>query len=95
MALVLAVVIAEVISRRLRRIVRFAEQVAEGNLSARIAETSGDEIAQVAAALDRTARRLEETLLLCVKAGLNLKPLLNKHDGWCHRCFAGHESSLG
>ncbi len=59
-ALVLAVVVAQIISARLKRIVRFAEQVASGDLSARIAESGSDEIAQVAMALDRTARRLEE-----------------------------------
>ena len=77
MALVLAVVIAEVISRRLRRIVRFAEQIAAGNLSARIAETSGDEIAQVAAALDRTARRLEENFAAVRESRSELEALLN------------------
>jgi two-component system, OmpR family, phosphate regulon sensor histidine kinase PhoR len=77
MALVLSVVIAEVISRRLRRIVRFAEQVAAGDLSARIAETSGDEIAQVAAALDRTARRLEENFAAIRDSRSELEALLN------------------
>ncbi|MGC2698281.1 MAG: ATP-binding protein [Candidatus Angelobacter sp.] len=77
MALLLAIVIAEVISRRLRRIVRFAEQVAAGDLSARIAETSGDEIAQVAAALDRTARRLEENFAAVRESRSELEALLN------------------
>ncbi len=77
LALVLAVVIAEVISRRLRRIVRFAEQVAAGDLSARIAETSGDEIAQVAMALDRTARRLEENFAAVRESRSELEALLN------------------
>ncbi len=77
MALVLSVLIAEVISRRLRRIVRFAEQVADGNLSARIAETSGDEIAQVAIALDRTARRLEENFAAVRESRSELEALLN------------------
>jgi len=77
LALVLAVIIAEVISRRLRRIVRFAEQVAAGDLSARIAETSGDEIAQVAMALDRTARRLEENFAAVRESRSELEALLN------------------
>jgi two-component system, OmpR family, phosphate regulon sensor histidine kinase PhoR len=77
MALILSVVIAEVISRRLRRIVRFAEQVAAGDLSARIAETSGDEIAQVAVALDRTARRLEENFAAIRDSRSELEALLN------------------
>jgi two-component system, OmpR family, phosphate regulon sensor histidine kinase PhoR len=76
-ALVLAVVIAEVISRRLRRIVRFAERIATGDLSARIAETSGDEIAQVAIALDRTARRLEENFAAVRESRSELEALLN------------------
>jgi two-component system phosphate regulon sensor histidine kinase PhoR len=77
LALVLAAAIAEVISRRLRRIVRFAEQVASGDLSARIAETSGDEIAQVAMALDRTARRLEENFAAVKESRSELEALLN------------------
>jgi len=77
LALVLALVIAEVISRRLRRIVRFAEQVAAGDLTARIAESSGDEIAQVAMALDRTARRLEENFAAIRESRAELEALLN------------------
>src|SRR4029077_12306713 len=77
LALVLATVIAEVIARRLQRIVRFAERVAGGDLSARIAETSGDEIAQVAAALDRTARRLEENFAAVRESRSELEALLN------------------
>ena len=77
LALLLAMVIAEVISRRLRRIVRFAEQVATGDLAARIAETGGDEIAQVAIALDRTARRLEENFAAVRESRAELEALLN------------------
>ena len=77
LALLLAMVIAEVISRRLRRIVRFAEQVAAGDLAARIAETGGDEIAQVALALDRTARRLEENFAAVRESRSELEALLN------------------
>jgi two-component system phosphate regulon sensor histidine kinase PhoR len=39
---------------------QFAEATASGDLSIRIADNSYDEIGQVAAALDKTARRLEE-----------------------------------
>jgi len=77
LALLLAVLIAEVISRRLRRIVDFAEKIAAGDLSARIAESSGDEIAQVAAALDRTARRLEENFAAVRDSRSELEALLN------------------
>jgi two-component system, OmpR family, phosphate regulon sensor histidine kinase PhoR len=77
LALLLAMVIAEVISRRLRRIVRFAEQVAAGDLAARIAETGGDEIAQVTMALDRTARRLEVNFAAVRESRSELEALLN------------------
>jgi two-component system phosphate regulon sensor histidine kinase PhoR len=61
LAMTLAGLAAYVVSRRLRRIVSFAERVARGDLTARIEEGGMDEIAQVAAALDKTARQLEET----------------------------------
>jgi two-component system phosphate regulon sensor histidine kinase PhoR len=77
LALVLAIIVAETISRRLRRIVRFAEQIAAGDLSARIAESSGDEIAQVAIALDRTARRLEDNFAAVRDSRAQLEALLN------------------
>jgi two-component system, OmpR family, phosphate regulon sensor histidine kinase PhoR len=77
LALVLAVIIAQTISARLKRIVRFAEQVAAGNLSARIAESGGDEIAQVAMALDRTARRLEDNFSAVRESRAELEALLN------------------
>jgi two-component system, OmpR family, phosphate regulon sensor histidine kinase PhoR len=57
--------------------VRFAEQVAAGDLSARIAVTSGDEIAQVAMALDRTGRRLEENFAAVRESRSELEALLN------------------
>jgi two-component system phosphate regulon sensor histidine kinase PhoR len=68
---------AQLISNRLRRIVGFAERVASGDLSARIAETGGDEIAQVAMALDRTARRLEENFASVKESRSQLEALLN------------------
>ncbi len=58
-------------------IVGFAERVASGDLSARIAETGGDEIAQVAMALDRTARRLEENFASVKESRSQLEALLN------------------
>jgi len=58
-AMLLAAIAAQIVARRLQKIVRFAERVSAGDLSARIEPTSLDEIGQVAAALDRTARQLE------------------------------------
>jgi two-component system phosphate regulon sensor histidine kinase PhoR len=81
-ALVLAVAVAQTISSRLRRIVNFAEHVAAGDLSARIAERGSDEIAQVAMALDRTARRLEEHFAQLRESRSELEALLNSmNDG--------------
>src|SRR5258708_6172157 len=100
-ALVLAVVVAQIISARLKRIVRFAEQVASGDLSARIAESGSDEIAQVAMALDRTARRLEENFAAVRESRSELEALLNSMtDGviavspemkvlWANQAIAG------
>ncbi len=81
-ALALAVAVAQIISVRLRRIVRFAERVAAGDLSARIAESGSDEIAQVAMALDRTARRLEQNFAAVRESRSELEALLNSmNDG--------------
>ncbi|HEY6307300.1 MAG TPA: ATP-binding protein [Candidatus Angelobacter sp.] len=81
-ALVLAVAVARTISSRLRRIVTFAERVAAGDLSARIADSGSDEIAQVAMALDRTARRLEENFAALRESRSELEALLNSmNDG--------------
>lgn len=76
-ALILAFAGAQIISSRLRRIVGFAEKVASGDLAARIDEPGGDEIAQVAMALDRTARRLEENFARVKESRSQLEALLN------------------
>ncbi|HEX7288830.1 MAG TPA: ATP-binding protein, partial [Candidatus Angelobacter sp.] len=76
-ALLLALAIAQRVSVRLKRIVRFAEQVATGDLSARIAESSADELGQVAMALDRTARRLQENFDNVRESRAQLEALLN------------------
>jgi two-component system phosphate regulon sensor histidine kinase PhoR len=62
---------------RLQRIVNFAERVAAGDLTARIASTSGDEIGQVASALDKTARRVEESFASVQTSQRELETLLN------------------
>lgn len=76
-ALLLAVLISRAISRRLHRIVIFAERIAAGDLTARIEEPSGDEIAHVAAALDRTARQLERSFTALETGRKQLETLLN------------------
>ncbi len=61
LATILSAVITETVSRRLRRIVQFADRIAAGDLTARIAESSTDEIGHVAAALDATAHKLQHS----------------------------------
>ena len=76
-ALVLAFIATQLIGRRLARITDFAERIAAGDLSARIKEESGDEIAHVAAALDKTARKLEEGFRAVESSRQTLETLLN------------------
>ena len=76
-ALALAFMATQSIGRRLMRITDFAERVAAGDLSARIEEESGDEIAHVASALDKTARKLEEGFRAVESSRQTLETLLN------------------
>ena len=76
-ALVLAFVATQSIGRRLVRITDFAERVAAGDLSARIEEESSDEIAHVATALDKTARKLEDGFRAVESSRQTLETLLN------------------
>ena len=76
-AMVLAAVVAQLVARRLKRIVEFSQRIAAGDLSARIAERSTDEIASVAAALDRTARQLEQSFAALETSRQQLETLLD------------------
>lgn len=76
-ALALAFVATQSIGRRLVRITAFAERVAAGDLSARIQEESSDEIAHVASALDKTARKLEDGFRAVESSRQTLETLLN------------------
>jgi len=81
LAALLAGAYAHLVARRLQRIVQFAERIAAGELSARLAENSTDEIAQVAAALDRTARTLESSFVDLQRNRAELEAVLNSmHD---------------
>ncbi len=77
LAMLLAFVATQSIGRRLMRITDFAERVAAGDLSARIEEHSGDEIAHVASALDKTARKLEDGFRALDNSRQTLETLLN------------------
>ena len=76
-ALILAFIATQSIGRRLARITDFAERVAAGDLAARIEEESTDEIAHVASALDKTARKLEEGFRTVESSRQTLETLLN------------------
>jgi two-component system phosphate regulon sensor histidine kinase PhoR len=75
--MLLAALAAHYTARRLQRILRFAERVSSGDLTARISATSLDEIGQVATALDKTARRVEESFLAVQTSQRQLETLLN------------------
>ncbi len=77
LALLLAFVATQSIGRRLLRITEFAERIAAGDLSARIQEGATDEIAHVATALDKTARKLEEGFRALESSRETLETLLN------------------
>jgi two-component system phosphate regulon sensor histidine kinase PhoR len=76
-ALLISSVAARSTARRLHRIVQFADRIAAGDLAARIEETSEDEIGQVAASLDTTARHLEESFAALQTSQHQLETLLN------------------
>lgn len=81
-ALIIAGVAAQYTARRLRRILAFADRIAAGDLTARIAEGSDDEIGHLAAALDRTARTLEQSFAALQNSRHELETLLNSmQDG--------------
>ena len=76
-ALILAGIAAQSIASRLQRIVQFADRIANGDLTARIEESSSDEIGHVAAALDKTGRRLEQSFVALQTSQRQLETLLN------------------
>ena len=76
-ATLVAAVTTLIVARRLQRIVNFAERIAAGDLTARIASGSADEIGQVAAALDKTALQLEQSFDRVQTSQRELETLLN------------------
>jgi two-component system phosphate regulon sensor histidine kinase PhoR len=67
LSLVLAIALsawaAQSLGRRLGRIVEFVERIAAGDLTARVAESSSDDIGKLAAVLNTTADRLQQAFL--------------------------------
>ena len=76
-ALIVAAAAAHWSARRLERIVDVAARIAEGDLQARIREASQDEIGRVASAIDKTARRVEESFAAVRSSQRQLETLLN------------------
>ena len=79
-ALIVSGIAARSIARRLQRIVDFAGRIAAGDLGARIAEASGDEIGQVAASLDKTALHVEKNFAALQTSQHQLETLLNSME---------------
>jgi len=77
LSIILAAVVAQFTARRLTRISDFAQQIARGNLAARIDERGIDEIGELAAALNETGRHLEEDFAAIEKGRAQLEALLN------------------
>jgi two-component system phosphate regulon sensor histidine kinase PhoR len=73
----LAAWIAFGISRRLKRIVLFANKIASGDLTARMEERRLDELSEVAHALDATAVRLERSFTDLERSRRELAALLD------------------
>jgi two-component system phosphate regulon sensor histidine kinase PhoR len=76
-ALLVAAVAAHWSARRLDRIVEVAARIADGDLQARILETSPDEIGRVAGAIDKTARHVEQRFATIRSSQRQLETLLN------------------
>jgi two-component system, OmpR family, phosphate regulon sensor histidine kinase PhoR len=76
-ALIVAAAASQWSASRLDRIVEVAARIAEGDLQARIHETSQDEIGRVAGAIDKTARRVEQSFAAVQFSQRQLETLLN------------------
>lgn len=77
LATLLAAWLAQLVARRLRRIVTFANRIAAGDLSARVDEGGLDELSEVAHALDATAVRLEKSFEALESSRRELAALLD------------------
>jgi two-component system phosphate regulon sensor histidine kinase PhoR len=64
-------------SRRLQRIVDVAASISQGNLQARVDDTSLDEISRVAAAIDKSAGDVERSFVAVRSSQRQLETLLN------------------
>ena len=74
---VVALIGARSVSRRLDKMVVFAQEIAAGHLAARLPESGSDEIAVLATALDKTARHIEANFRNLESSRQQLETLLN------------------
>ena len=77
---VIALIGAESVARRLRRMVAFAQEIAAGNLGARLPQSDSDEIGLLAMSLDKTARQLENNFRSLENSRQQLETLLNSME---------------
>ena len=75
-----ALVAAESVTVRLRKIVAFAQEIERGNLAARLPHSGSDEIGLLANTLDHTARQLEANFRELENSRRQLETLLNSME---------------
>ena len=75
--LVVALIGAQSVSRRLGKMVEFAQEIAAGHLAARLPESGTDELAMLASTLDKTASQLEVNFRNLESSQQQLESLLN------------------
>jgi two-component system phosphate regulon sensor histidine kinase PhoR len=79
-AVLISAALAQSLARRLQKIVQFSERIAEGDLSARIEESSSDDLGRIAAGLDKTARHLQKEFSALRTSQHELETLLNSME---------------
>jgi two-component system, OmpR family, phosphate regulon sensor histidine kinase PhoR len=78
--LIAALIGAESVSHRLRKMSAFAQEIAAGNYSARLQDDASDEIAQLGMTLVKTAQRLEANFRGLEGSRQQLETLLNSME---------------
>jgi two-component system phosphate regulon sensor histidine kinase PhoR len=78
--LIVALIGAQSVARRLHKMMSFAQEIAEGHLGTRLPESGTDEIGVLASALDKTARQLETNFQNLENSRQQLETLLNSME---------------
>jgi two-component system phosphate regulon sensor histidine kinase PhoR len=79
-AILISGLVAQSLARRLQKLLEFSERIAGGDLSARIEESSGDDLGRIAAGLDKTARHLQKEFSALRSSQHELETLLNSME---------------